>query len=107
MANRSIAAALDIARARHDAIVGGDTDAFMADDERLRAACHALLGEVAEGLTALDIPQLDELIGLETQSRRILEQLMGEASQRMIELQRRGRANDAYTGHERISVNGR
>ena len=106
MSQPRIAEALAIARARHEALLAGDPERYMADDEALGKACQDLLGAGAEALSALDIPQLDELIGLETQSRKLLEKMMDEASARMGELRRSGRANSAYRANERFSVNG-
>lgn len=106
MTNERIADALSIARERHQALVAGDADLYMSLDESLGLACRLLLGAGAEALTEHDVPQLDELIALETQSRRLLQALMDDASARMTELRRNGRANNAYAAHERFSVNG-
>jgi hypothetical protein len=106
VANPRIAAALELAARRHELILAGEVEAFMALDDTLGAACAELLSAGADGLSAADIPELDELISLETQSRRVLETLMAEASARMAELARNNRANGAYLRHERLSVNG-
>jgi hypothetical protein len=105
VSNASVEEALAVARKRHAAIASGDVDLFMATDEELGQACKAVLGAGADALSAADIPQLDELIALETQSRRLLEQLMDEASARMGELRQNTRARDAYLRHEQFSVN--
>lgn len=106
MENPRITAALELARDRHRAIGAGDIEAYAALDEGLAAACAALTAAGVEGLTPGDTPAMDELIGLETQSRRLLEELMADASTRMAALRQNGRANGAYMRHEQASVTG-
>lgn len=106
MPNDALAAALGIARARHGAIAAGDYDAFEANDGALADACKTLAG-LGPGAFALeDIPALDELIGLETQSQRILQGLMAETRASLDGLNRSRHAQGAYGAQERISVNG-
>ena len=100
-----LAAALDLARLRHLAIADGDSDRYGELESDFAACCAALTG----GNSALgidDIPVLDELIALETQSRWLLENLMAETSTRMESLRASARANGAYARSERFSVNG-
>lgn len=98
--------ALALARDRHEAIVGGDSDRYAALEAELAAACEVLAAS-GTPLTAAEIPELDELIALETSSRVALEVLMAEVSARMDTLRASARANGAYARSERFSVNGR
>ena len=84
----------------------GDLDHYSSLDDALAGACAALVADGAGALTPADIPSLDELIALETQSRMLLETLMAEASARLGTLRDRGRTNGAYLRQERFSVNG-
>ena len=106
MARPEIEAALAIARLRHVAISDGDNEAYAAQDEALGEACAHLLSNGPRGLTETDLPALDELIALESQSRELLETLMAQASARLESLRQSGRANGAYLRSERFSVNG-
>ena len=106
MSQAEIGRALAIARERHTAIAEGDLDLYASLDGALAEACASLVSGGATSLTAADIPPLDELIALETQSRRLLETLMSEASERLDSLRKTGRANGAYMRHEHFSVNG-
>lgn len=106
MANAAISAALDVARARHTAVAAGDYEAYEALEGPIAEACAALANAGPGVLVAGDIPALDELIALETQSRRLLELLMAEATASMDSLRRTRRAAGAYWSQERLSVNG-
>jgi hypothetical protein len=101
-----IAAALAIARRRHEAIAGGDFEMYAAEDAALGQACATVVTLGAQALGSEDIPQLDELIALETQSRRLLEAMMNEASTSLASLRKSRTANGAYAANERLSVNG-
>lgn len=105
MAREAVEAALIIARARHEAIACGDVDAFAGFDAEFGAASARLTGGGAANLAASDIPALDELIGLETQSRALLRALMDETSLRLDSLRQSGLASRAYLRHEQFFVN--
>jgi len=106
MAREAIERALVIARERHEAITRGDIDAYAGREEALTAACDVLISGNAEVFTAGDVPSLDELIALETQSGAVLQQLMDEASARLGTLRHSERANRAYLHHQWLTVNG-
>jgi hypothetical protein len=98
-----IARALELARERHTAIAGGDFDAYMARDVALMDVC----GRIDAGqVSGEDRPLLDELIGLETQSARLLEDSLRETGSRLAVLRRSARANTAYARAEWSTVNG-
>lgn len=106
MMHAGIAAALELARERHNALAEGDLDHYSSLDDTLAQACAELVSDGTGALTETDIPSLDELIALETQSRMLLEEMMAEASARLGTLRDRGRTNNAYLRQERFSVNG-
>lgn len=106
MARAALEAALRTARARHSAISAGDYEAYDRDSELLAEACRGLVAGGAETFEQGDIPALDELIGLETQSRRLLEAMMAETRTSLDGLNRSRHAAGAYGAQERLSVNG-
>jgi hypothetical protein len=73
----------------------------MEDD--LAEACKAV---TSSALGEAEIPVLNELIGLESQSRTLLQSLMDETSARLESLQQHTHANRAYSRLETLSVNG-
>ena len=96
MERAEIGAALAVARRRHEAIAAGDFETYADDDAALAEACAAVVALGAGALNATDVPQLDELIALETQSRRLLESMMAEASASLASLRKSRAANGAY-----------
>lgn len=102
----AIERALEVARRRHVLIAAGDSDAYAGLDGELNVACDALLGPGAAFLTDADLPLLDELIALETQSLRMVQAMLVETGARMESLGQSRRANGAYARSERFSVNG-
>ena len=106
MPGPALAAALEIARGRHRAITAGDYEAYHADDQRLAETCALLAAHGAGAFASEDIPLLDELIGTETQSKRVLETMMAEARASLDGLNRSRHAQGAYGAQERLSVNG-
>ncbi|MGE3076459.1 MAG: flagellar protein FliT [Dehalococcoidia bacterium] len=104
MSDALIEAALAISRDRHNAIRQGDLEAYASLEEQLATICSEV---AAQELTEADIPVLDELIGIETQSRAILQDLMDETSGRLDSLRHGSTANGAYLRAERLSVNRR
>ena len=95
--HRRLEIALEIARSRHSALREGDVEAYSALEDDLASACSSI---ETPALSEADIPVLDELIGIETQSRGLLQSLMDETSARMENLQQHSRANSAYAAHE-------
>lgn len=89
-----------MARTRYEAIAAGDFEAYAEHDGPLADACAAVVGIGAGQLGPADIPQLDELVALETQSRRLLEAMMADASTSLAALRRHRVANGAYRASE-------
>ncbi len=102
MPNATIEAALAVSRDRHNAIREGDLEAYSSLEEKLAAICSEV---ASQDLDEADIPVLDELIGMETQSRAILQSLMDDTSCRLDSLRQSSNANGAYLRSERVSVN--
>ncbi len=96
-------AALDLARARHDAILSDDFDRYAELSGALELACAALDADSGEGE---DRAVLDEIAALETASLRVLQAQAGEISGRLGELASQARTHRAYARSERFSVNG-
>lgn len=104
MPKRVIEAALVVSRDRHNFICEGDIEAYSSLEETLAAIC----AEVAtQDLGEDHIPLLNELVGIETQSRAILQSLMDDTSTRLDSLRQRSLANAAYLRSEQASVNPR
>jgi hypothetical protein len=106
MERAEITAALQLARRRHSALVAGDFESYSLDDDALADACAAVVALGADSLGRNDVPRLDELIALETQSRRLLETMMADASASLSALRKSRTAKGAYAAQERVSVNG-
>ena len=106
MAREGLEAALAVARLRHAAIADGDNETYADHGEELAEACGRLVAGGTASFGEEDVPMLDELIALETQSRMLLESLMAATSGRLESLRNSGRANGAYSRSERFSVNG-
>ncbi|MGE0600195.1 MAG: hypothetical protein AB7J35_13685 [Dehalococcoidia bacterium] len=104
MTNPTLEAALAVSRDRHNAIREGDLEAYASLEESLASICSEV---ASQDLTESDIPVLDELIGIETQSRAILQGLMDDTSARLDSLRHGSAANGAYLRSERLTVNGR
>lgn len=95
-------AALDVARARHEAILGGDFERYAALSDELSASCEVLEQAAGDGE---DRSVFDELAALESASLRVLEAQAGEVSERLGELASQARSHRAYGASERFSVN--
>jgi|GEM_PF-3654399 len=107
MAHPAIEAALALARERHEALQRGDHDAYEATGAAMAEQADALASAGAEALAPGDLASLDELIALETQSLRLVREILTETSAGLETLNRRRRARGAYGAQERLAVNGR
>jgi hypothetical protein len=105
MERAEITAALEVARRRQQALVAGDFETYSLDDDALAEACAQVVALGADVLSRDDVPRLDELIALETQSRKLLEAMMAEASASLSALRKNRTAKGAYAAQERLSVN--
>jgi hypothetical protein len=99
----TIESALTLARRRPTALREGAGGADASREDDLAEACKAI---TASALSEADIPVLNELIGVESQSRTLLQSLMDETSARLESLQQHTHANRAYSRLETLSVNG-
>ncbi|MEO8538878.1 MAG: hypothetical protein ABI577_03995 [bacterium] len=105
MQSPHVVAALELARARHNAIREEDLERYAASEDELIKHC-AVLGMVDPLRQSLeDRAALDELMALETASLRIVERMSVDVSGRLAELAARSRTNSAYLRSERSSVN--
>lgn len=95
-------AALDVARARHGAILGGDFERYESLVDELSASCEALERAAGDGE---DRAVFDELAALESASLRVLQAQAGEVSGRLGELASQARIQRAYGASGRSSVN--